>query len=142
MIQAKELRIGNLVALTTEEKTRITQIGVRTPLGQQFFNVDKYGEHPIIDDHIHSITLTPEILNKVGKKDKRDNSWNISHIGFISKNQNGLDDQFSDDMDAYIFNVWYKEGYGTHQAIAELKYVHQLQNLYFTLTGEELEISL
>ena len=27
-----------------------------------------------------------------------------------------------------------------HEEIAEFKYVHQLQNLYFALTGEELQI--
>lgn len=44
-------------------------------------------------------------------------------------------------LEVYKDKLYYSGGEGLHIVI-DLKYVHQIQNLYFALTGKELEISI
>jgi hypothetical protein len=116
MIQANELRIGNWVF---------------NPKNNFHFKID--GFH-ILDlwagedcKFIQPIPLTPEILEKAGFE------------------KNGK--RFSKDW----FYLW-SDNYNIVFALAEMEesigkylnieYVHQLQNLYFDLTGQELNIQL
>lgn len=75
-------------------------------------------------DYIKPISLTPEILEKCGfEKDsevifKHDDTMVYSGSGFI---------------DYYHFG---------HPIKKNINYLHQLQNLYYALTGTELEIKL
>lgn len=73
--------------------------------------------------HFEPIELSPEILEKAGltKSDKVDIAYTISI--------------FTNLPDGKIHR-YHKEG------LSEPKYLHQLQNLYFALTGTELEINL
>lgn len=41
----------------------------------------------------------------------------------------------------FLFSIWEDLTYNTGEINPPLKYVHQLQNLYFALTGEELVFS-
>lgn len=51
-------------------------------------------------------------------------------------------------QNAFNFEEWKNDGLGlylhinNHKVGQHIKYLHQLQNLYFSLTGQELEITL
>jgi hypothetical protein len=71
-----------------------------------------------IEDEFNPIPLTEEWLIKLGaKKDKIDNTYYLSELEIMLPN---------------FFR--YKTS-----IISRIDYVHQLQNLYFVLTGEELK---
>ena len=116
-IKANELRIGNLVYYGESIRV-ITQIGVSPQ--RNFVGVDNM---ITTFDVISPIPLTPEILEKagfvkeliLGRKDKY---W--YRLGELSYNES---------HEAFWFHGILKY---------QPKSLHQLQNLYFALTGEEL----
>ena len=112
MIQANELRIGNYVAATNDEAKFPYKI---TATEIVYANADP--------DRFKPIHLTEEWLLK---------------FGFIETS--AQEHRF--ELKPFVVYLWLtgvvieigKEFYETDN-----KYVHQLQNLYFTLTGKELE---
>lgn len=127
MIKANELRVGNKVYYTVSGSKKhigeITQV-VKT----------EDGIKGTIDYHYplsfgEPINLTPEILEKCGFE------WSIYHQAFH---------KHSDGHETYDLNECYPSGYQfstfKKQALIGIpvKHLHQLQNLYFALTGEEL----
>lgn len=74
-------------------------------------------------DIIQPIPLTEEWLMKLGFF-KYNNAW-------VLKEPTG-------NMLDFGFSVWEDMTYNTAELKPPLDYVHQLQNLYFALTGEEL----
>jgi hypothetical protein len=116
MIAANELRIGNWVKLehvtfSYNKVTSINKIGI------------------IVDEHIHTtlsivygITLTSEILEKCGFERLdgwKDNWWFNGIVG----------------INYHLGKLYYNTNLNDSVYIQHL---HQLQNLYFALTGEEL----
>lgn len=134
MIQANELRIGNWILTETGNPKQVHSI-----IGDRF-NIDSldgkdYG-FPLTE--MNGIPLTPEILEKAGGcyQDKG-NGFKIfrfdkddEEILSIQATHNGFDAVKNTD-----------EYYWTGLC-GSINYLHQLQNLYFTLTGTELEINL
>lgn len=110
MIKATELRIGNLVDYLGEPiiVDGIDDIDV--------FN-KSIGEIPL--HCIGGIQLTEEMLVKLGVKTKADTCGEL-----------------------YVKDGWlcqnYSEGDGGTHYIAEVKYVHTLQNAIHAISGEEL----
>ena len=117
MIKANELRIGNLIY------NPVQKINFQADI-QAISNV-WYNYTRIQDLHYQPIPLTEELLKKCGFKwiNHALRKENIS-IRYLSKN-----------YEIFISNE-------KRRFVIQLKYVHQLQNLYFALTGEELEIKL
>lgn len=112
MIQANELRIGNWV----KDSFGYLVIGVNAKV--EFASA------------YEPITLTPEILEKCGFDDFKSNVY-------------GNDEYIELDLDGDIYNVFIKqinidETIDSILMHNQIKYLHQLQNLYFALTGEEL----
>lgn len=115
MIKANELRIGNIV-----------KSNVGNPESNDWVIIEL---HHLI--HIHDgnylgyepIPLTEEWLLKFGFKEV------------------SCDKFFKDDFAVYF--GWYEQIsiYNDDQFLRNLIYIHQLQNLYFALTGEELTIN-
>lgn len=114
-MKANELRIGNFVL----ELRKPEVVGKRT-----FENWDTLN----LEDHLHPIPLTEEWLKKAGFE-KRD-LFTFYYDKLCIRKSNPLD-KFDQNGRTY-WNSW---------TIIESQpnYVHQLQNLYFALTGEELE---
>ena len=134
-MDAKELRLGNYVNYAKEKRV-LTCYGINTDKAReqsdfrssavyyQFYNKDIYG-----------IKLTEEWLLKLGFKLEDD-------YGDIKYYENGsrfgvcLDHEdisfFKKGFNATITTLLYGDSFFQH--------VHQLQNLYFALTGEELII--
>lgn len=128
MIKANELRIGNLVYQYRYEKAQkentISQIR-RTKVF--FIN----GASECFKD-IDPIPLTEEWLLRFGFNSKYKSvhtHWNIKSFGIeqaSDEDENGNSIPVRQEF-YYAFTI-------------EIKYVHQLQNLYFALTGEELTL--
>ena len=115
MIDPKELRIGNwtLVTKPNGEQVAIEIMVVAPSMGKDY----------------SPIPLTPEWLERLGFE-KRESGvcyewWNgineVTHDWLVSITEMKDNGQF-----------FYRNGKHT------IKYVHQLQNLFFALTGEEL----
>jgi hypothetical protein len=112
MIQANELRVGNYVYDFSGKPVVV----VRTTFGATPL------ETPI--------PLTPEILEKCG----------FEEINIIHVDERPYDGSIGD-YQIKQFKSRMKNGYYlSHQT--KLLYLHQLQNLYFALTGEELTVNL
>jgi len=126
-MKASELRIGNLIQLyrkpIDKEKTNhiVKQIGDDLIMLVDGFLVNT-------DAGIEPIPLTEEWLIKF--------DWDMESM------EDGLicyDLVYDDIINQYHFYIYSVGGNKINCAL--LKHVHQLQNLYFALTGEELEIT-
>ena len=119
MIKANELRLGNLIL------NRHNEIDIVTDRTFQDFRYPKMDG----DYGYRGITLTEEWFLKAG--------FDLIYYGY-----NGL-------IDIEIMLPWagrkeiaYSVRINNEYSVGEpFKYVHQLQNLYFALTGEELVFS-
>ena len=117
MIQVNELRIGNKLEYLTSEKELVEAT-------VDWQDLKWISEDPKGFNLVHKpITLTEEILLK---------------CGFVYDDEFGL-------FSLHPITLYKQDGifwYGLLFDNIEIKYLHQLQNLYFALTGEELEIKL
>ena len=121
-MEAKELRIGNYVSYATQETLILDINRTHAELGYYMDSIGferKYHE-------FRPIPLTEEWLLKFG--------FVFDSYGEYCKGAYSLDNEYTD-KGVYNF-VIHKE---TCLDI-EIKYLHQLQNLYFALTNEELTI--
>jgi len=127
-MEAKELRIGNLVTHTDYTESIFTVISIE---------IDKSGGYAIDTsggkngswtwinplECIEPIPLTAEWLEKLGLKKKGGHYLLDGYIQLV------LDDvSNAPNRNVLIRNIY----------ITDLGYVHELQNLYFALTGREL----
>jgi len=142
MIQAKELRIGNFIF--DDDGTIAKVIGFK-PYEHSVRCDEEEGCDVLIDIYsadgkvrrgyvvestsVSPIPITAEWLKKLGyQKSLADNKWYklgslLGPVYFIYDGNYGV------------------EGLGIHPG-NKYKYVHQLQNVYFALTGEELNVNL
>lgn len=122
MILPNELRIGNwLIDIKFGSYIRF----------KSFFGLCNVETNP---DLYNPIPLTPEILEKAGfKYDEGMESYDLfTSSGLIS---------IATDYSFFIGDNHLECGFaGGNKSL--VKYLHQLQNLYFALTGEELQIDL
>lgn len=133
MIPANELRIGNYVTN-----------------GSNYLTIEYFMLNTGLDDNVDydPIPLTSEILEKCG-------FYILHHMGILQPtfgldNDSELFFSFDDETpfcvydcskDNYDENIEIGSFY-TETHLHHIKYLHQLQNLYFALTGEELKIEL
>lgn len=129
-INAKELRIGNITILhrgddfSGNENRELDAIDINVAF-----------EEP---ERFSPIPLTPEILEKCGfEKRLHGNEWFVV-CGKTSKNMSGLFIEINID-DNYSCSIGQLNHF-SHQ-FGEYKHLHQLQNLYYSLTGTELPIN-
>ena len=121
-MKLNELRIGNYARNWLIEEGAITSIDSRTKEASVFH--EKSGTHHCEISRIDPIPLTEEWLKRFGFEYDRDvKAWTI----LIPLDE--LDFAFVLDSDLDFF---------TYKHI-KIDYVHQLQNLCFALTEEELE---
>lgn len=132
MIDAKELRIGDLVKchfLTTNFNAKVLEI-------KRLGVVVQDGEHENMYsfENISGIPITPEILEKCGYEKLQDDGafWMEKQVKigettiiFIEGDRNGFCEVFMAGMDD-----------------VRVQSLHQLQNLHHALTGNELNIQL
>ena len=133
-MKANELRIGNYVSART---IKYHKDGICSISGLNHKGIYvKYGRGHIIPINIEPIPLTEEWLLKFGftkgytKWGYNIPDWMFDITAFIGIGLNG---------NKQWFNLYCVNG-ETKQIFQSIYYVHQLQNLYFALTGQELEI--
>jgi hypothetical protein len=119
MIQENELRIGNLL-----NHNNGSIVGS--------FIVGLIHLEDIIKDNSHAreydpIPLTEEWLLKFGFKKTMSWTYTIDLVGNLK-------------LVYYLGEKGFSIGFKNYSDFSNLKYVHQLQNLYFALTKQELEI--
>lgn len=127
MINANELRLclGNWV----EANSPPMIVGSINEFDIDLYMPDSEADCFSFDiSRINGIPLTPEILEKAGFVIPAGNhSYTVVEDGVIK----------------YKFEMGFYHTFIIGNTVfSHIKYVHQLQNLYFDLTGEELEINL
>ncbi len=113
-MKAEELRVGNLIINDYGLKNKVEIVRL----------LSKFQINKLDGSYYRPIKLTEEWFNKLGFK------WGYDSTG---------DKAFCKGF----YGVDY-EGYATYRDIVldcKIIYVHQLQNLYFSLTGEELTLN-
>ena len=124
MIHPKELRIGNLFMCEDgiEQIEEINRVYVHAASAEVYYT-----------SNINPISLTKEWLERFGFKKDAPNEENdvLWYKGIIELYQPEGVPEFN--YATRLKNGCFKSGF-------VVRHVHQLQNLYFALTGEELEV--
>ena len=136
MIKPNELRLLNWVKLNDEDL--FCKVLVIDKFGLSV-DIVKTKEITWIEyEQFSPVELTPDILEAAGFGVNKDNSF-----GYINENEGiliELGDFYEDDGRAvFYYNL---PDTDNSTCIAYCKYLHQLQNLYFALTGDELQIDI
>lgn len=126
MIKASELRIGNAIWDDTLNKI-------------------KWVNHRVISDlasHASSlpyspIALTVEWLGKCGFSKEPNDDCDDCETYSTTKMDGGI----AQGKDGWYLSIIHADGYYKQTVGRKIEYVHHLQNLYFSLTGEELTIN-
>lgn len=130
MIQPSELRLGNWVHHERVWSHRQPDYGSPSEFDFQWEERDWYaiGESTINFDDVSPIVITEEWLEKLGFEYERATvgGWERWEKWTSKKGRIKLLDK--------------KFSWGIGEYSNYIQYVHQLQNLYFSLTGEELTI--
>lgn len=146
MINANELRIGNYVKFTTEDKSFVSQIYqfndglTKVTSGTYSASIG----YPYKGVSVEPIPLTEDWHNKFGVIKDGFNQFEYKYavgksIIFTGDyvyllNTNSINGERS--LSDHICTLWNKD------IERRDMYVHEWQNLYFALTGEELTINL
>ena len=153
MIDINELRIGNYLKYTdTKEIGFVVSINYDDEsMKDNFVGLDIRetfeGNNSLIEGRISyfdPIPLTPELLEKCGFK------YTSNHVYEYKDDENILFDEPTDwnntknypigiaGISTTIFGMYVTNG----EVIIRCLYLHQLQNMYYSITGEELEAKL
>lgn len=123
MMNPNELRIGNLVFYQRNLSLKEVEVVTGLMSDTVFLSADHEGvTHPKSIASIEPIPLTEEWQGRLGVVEIRDDGKKIKRYNVV--------------FDANI-----NSGNISFYSWIELRYVHQLQNLYFALTGEELKLN-
>lgn len=130
-MKTKELRVGNWVKTCVPHMnvmipTLITQVqGIVLGGRVQFCHEYNFDGFEMFPQYITGVPLTPEILEKAG--------FTLFPWGWVKKASNGFGIRLN--VQSFSYDV-------SGNSPVKIEHLHQLQNLYFALTGEELEINL
>lgn len=123
-MKANELRIGNL----TFEFNQNDNEWIESNVSCWDFEKARLNNNETEFEHRKHIPITEEWLLKFGFEEESDTEGDIYMVKqplWIYENERIYYSKSRDDYFFYLKNIFY---------------VHQLQNLYFALTGKELEI--
>ncbi len=134
MIRPNDLREGNLIFA----ETGLLGLEVHVVTGQDIADIC-FGK--VASNSIAGIELTPEWLERMGfesqSKSEDVYKYTIGPDHYILIGKLRKNSEFT------MYELWFTDSNGDAAfpyALPELKYVHKLQNLYYSLTGEELTI--
>ena len=127
MIKANELRVGNHL-FKYGEVVKIVEIGIKHKGDTNYYLRSENDNCGYWIDQFNPIPLTEEILLKCGFEKRSDGDYNLfkySEVDIIICND---------------FSSWQCDG--INFSVNRIKYIHQLQNLYWCLVGKELNFEL
>lgn len=129
MIDKKELRVGNL--LHCQSATGENKIVTVDEIGDDGINIlwahEMTGwEHSY--ENLFPIELTTDWINKLGLTQTKSDVWEIGQLRIWLGNG------------CLCYLIDEDNGDGHYLPNGTIKHVHQLMNLYYSLTGEELTI--
>lgn len=127
MLKVSELRLGNLISHNGSVMP-VVQIERRFKTIFRLNDMDV--DERIIEDHFQPISLTPEWLERCGFVEDRC-GWTLPGTQF------SLTDKY---YPCWLDRMLWPQDMPDFKHLS-LQYVHQLQNLYFALTGQELAIT-
>lgn len=128
MIKANDLRINNWFNLNGKDFYIDLKILYAISSGMPDYDLQK----------INPVPLTEEWLLKFGFENHSEEKFFMRY--YIIKNGQWYIDFYADG-DCFLCVYYFNAGYIKVNVGNPLKYVHQLQNLFFTLTGEELTLN-
>ena len=131
MINANELRIGNYVSDYHASDSFMGKVKTLT------HNRCYYGNFHSSYKDLKPIPLTEEILLKCGFKIRE-----ITVLGATQKHYSDFRNIAIELLSDEYFMLGLHRGYETIEPIRRVKYVHELQNLIYALTNEELQVEL
>lgn len=123
-MKRNELRIGSIININGEDITPGIGYGVIQDFAQK--------SKGLSNSYLDTLKFTPILIT---------NDW-LLNLGFY-KVSNGFEIDCNNGIkinSLFTGKPLTLEVHGLRSPLYELKYVHQLQNLYFSLTGVELEI--
>ena len=121
-----ELRIGNWIESHEAGRTRVNG------------HLLAFLETPksLVTGFVDPILITEKILKKCGFKKNTDSNWGKLSISDNNDYFIMMDISFKERIDdTYLVQ------FGSGGIMPPCKYLHQLQNLYYALTGSELEVN-
>jgi len=130
-IESRELRIGNWVL----DETRLLFIKVTGKM------ISKIDDKKLT---VLPISLTPEILLECGFQKKESIEKGLLWVVYLDKMDTffyDFDSGFLYKINEYTNNI-INELHFRGVELARVDYLHDLQNIHFAITGEELEINL
>lgn len=130
MIKANEIRVGNFINEKVLGNVKILEIHTKVVIVEAInltVNKEKIAQQYTLSlNHIEPIEVTDyDILLKFGFETKIDDMYLIFGNLFFVK--------FNDDEYVHLNDV-------KCNTIYSYKYLHELQNVYFSLTGQELSV--
>ena len=123
-MKIEELRIGNWV------------MGYHDPFQWSLEHFDLLKQADLDEIVKEPVLITEEVLLKCGFENKSGSFVPT----FICKQRRDLLVQVLPDMGSCIFRIEIGMGYPTF--VRYVDYLHELQNLFYAITGEELDIKL
>jgi hypothetical protein len=134
MINANELRIGNAVLYKPDSRiSKIKSVGDTEIIIESGPPIRGAGQYvkSCLPDELDPFELTPGLLERCG--------FTVRQKYKFFKNYIALNDRGDGNWVIVEFDLI--DGHG-HMLRNTIKHLHQLQNLYFALTGEELPVKL
>jgi len=128
-MKLSELRIGNLLHHNSEWCYRGEGVGVFKWGESDWYAL---GECTMFIENIEPISLTEDWLEEFGFE------WSIPHQAYHKENFDYVCDFYETYPNIDGCLVFLNKHNRNGDKLIEIKFVHQLQNLYNALTGEEL----
>ncbi|HBG40247.1 MAG TPA: hypothetical protein DDW85_02385 [Porphyromonadaceae bacterium] len=147
MIDVRELRVGSCISGRQINIFRVDEIGIEDGLYTLRMYIGQLGGHSWLDMipwDAMPLPLSENILLKCGfKNHKQSFSLEINELSSLVYSFETMFDSFH--CYAYLSKIINHPKGGGHMDTAKYElniiHLHQLQNLYFDLTGKELDVS-
>lgn len=124
-MNAQELRLGNILQDESGRQCTVTRIMDNDTI-QVRYMIDGKEKHSYVDcEHLEAVRLTPEWLERMGALFDGRSVYRVAFGALTFK---------------MYFNIKPYSYLGDIYMSGRVEYVHQLQNLYHALTGNELEV--
>lgn len=129
MVDVKELRIGNVLHVKYEYKAHIVHSIDKCDTFNGGYAIRMESGLKCSLDYAEPVLLTEGLLLKCGFKEKQWEDEDDPPVFY----KNGL---------TISCKTWGKDSFYLNSYDIDVTFLHQLQNIYYALTGKELEVEL